>query len=360
MTESDSDQTDYLVNAVLSASRAVRGGALLLVGQGSRLPHASAPELQTLTLAGHRGVIDYRPEELVLQARTGTPLSEIVAELDACSQRLPFDPPAASALATLGGAVATGWSGPGRPWLGALRDAVLGVQMVNGLGEALTFGGQVVKNVAGYDLSRLQVGAWGTLGPLLSVSLRTVPKPEAERHLCLRLASAEQALAQMRQRCRESWPLSGMSYQSGCLHLRLAGAEASVRQAAQRLGGEPELIPEYWTALRDHALAFFQKPPEPEARLWEVRCAPAAPLPPGAPECWLLDWAGARRWWWTARQESEVAAYAASAGGQAQPARATPQVTGAEGALMARIKSAFDPRNIFNPHLASMFPQGSN
>ena len=334
------DQAAQLIDAVRSAAADKR--QLTLVGAGSKVPAADRGD--ALAVADHAGVMDYRPEELVLTARGGTALADIEALLGQRRQQLPFEPPMIGGEGTLGGALATGWSGPGRPWRGAVRDAVLGVEMINGLGERLVFGGQVMKNVAGYDLSRLQTGAWGSLGILLSVSVRLSPQPQLER-TCRLECGAPEALAWMRQWARRFSPISATCFSDGVLHVRLSGMAESVEAAASRIGGEtlPDLS--LWQALRDRALPIFRNAGEGGATLWQINCASAAELPTGP--C-LVEWGGARRWWRTDEPPSAVCAYAAEAGGVALPAGAAPSF---QTPLMKRLKRAFDPAALFNPHL---------
>lgn len=340
------DQATHFIDAVRSAAADKR--QLTLVGEGSKAPAGSKAPFpacgDALAVAEHAGVEDYRPEELVLTARGGTPLADIQAELGQCRQELPFEPPMLEGKGTLGGAVATGWSGPGRPWRGAVRDAVLGVEMINGLGERLAFGGQVMKNVAGYDLSRLQTGAWGSLGILLSVSVRLNPQPQLER-TCRLECGATEALAWMREWARRFSPISATCFDSGVLHVRLSGMAESVEVAASRIGGEQSQDPSLWQAIRDRALPIFRNADQGDAELWQINCAPAAELPTGP--C-LVEWGGARRWWRTDEPPSAVCAYAAEAGGVALPAGAAPSF---QTPLMMRLKRAFDPDALFNPHL---------
>ena len=338
-------QAAELIDAVRCAALEKR--QLTLAGTGSKAPALDCDD--ALVVAEHAGVVDYRPEELVLTARGGTPLQDIEALLSQHRQHLPFEPPTLEGKGTLGGAVATGWSGPGRPWRGAVRDAVLGVEMINGLGERLTFGGQVMKNVAGYDLSRLQVGAWGSLGVLLSVSVRLSPQPQLERTCQLECGAAE-ALAWMRKWARRFSPISATCFNAGVLSVRLSGMAESVDAAASRIGGEQSSDLGLWQALRDRAMPIFRDGKRGEGALWQIHCAPGAELPPGP--C-LVEWAGARRWWRTDAPPSAVRAYAVEAGGEAMRAGAAPSF---QTALMARLKQAFDPHALFNPHLADADP----
>ena len=334
----DSDKTAELTGRIQEAR--ARGAKLAIFGSRSKGWCLTNAEGELLAVTEHAGVLDYRPEELVLTARAGTPLTDLTELLAGHGQYLPFEPPLVGGGGTLGGAVAAGLAGPGRPWRGSVRDAVLGVEMLNGLGERLIFGGQVMKNVAGYDLSRLQAGACGTLGLLLSVSLRLLPLPEAEETRALECgATASQEM--VRDWARGSLPVTATCYHDRCLYVRLSGPESSVRRAAAGLGGESTAAAPVWNSLRDRALPCFER--HPDRMLWEVLCPPAAPLPPG--EC-VIEWAGARRWWSTDLPDSQVWAYAAGIDGRALPAYGGPML---DGEIPGRLKRAFDPDNVLNP-----------
>ena len=344
----ESDRTAELTETVREAR--ARQGKLAVFGSRSKSWCLANAEGELLAVTGHSGIVDYRPEELVVTARAGTPLAELTELLAEHGQYLPFEPPLVGGGGTLGGAVASGFAGPGRPWRGSVRDSVLGVEMLNGLGERLVFGGQVMKNVAGYDLSRLQAGACGTLGLLLSVSLRLLPLPEVEETRDLECSAAEgQQL--VRRWAQSSLPVTATCHSRGRLHVRLSGAESPVRGAAAGLGGERSVDGSVWNGLRDRALPCFER--RPGRALWEVVCPPAAPLPPGEgegknredEEC-VVEWAGARRWWSTQLPDDEVQAYAAGVDGRALPAYGGPVL---DGAISSRLKRAFDPDNVLNP-----------
>ncbi len=337
------DQADTLAEQIRQAGAEDR--KLVIAGSNSKVPALSA---NLLPVAGHTGVVGYNPEELVLTARNGTSLKEIEALLGQHRQHLPFEPPMIGSGGTLGGAVATGWAGPGRPWRGSVRDLVLGVEMINGLGQRLKFGGQVMKNVAGYDLSRLQAGAWGSLGVLLSVSLRLTPMPDEERN-CRLECTANQGLSWMRTWTRTFSPLSATCHYDGVLNVRLSGPKAAVDAAAKRIGGETSSDMSFWRHLRHRTLPFFQHDPS-LGSLWQINCAPAADLPPTP--C-LIEWAGARRWWWTRQSAKLVQAYAAKAEGAVVRAGLVPNL---HSPVMVRLKQAFDPKRLLNPHLFDANP----
>ena len=216
---------------------------LCIRGGGSKAFYGRACFGEALNLAGYAGDIRYEPSELVLTARAGTRLAEIEALLAANGQMLPFEPPSfplplrgRKQSATLGGMVAAGLSGPRRPWGGSVRDAVLGVKLLNGRGEVLRLGGQVMKNVAGYDLSRLMVGALGTLGVLLEVSVKVLPRPAVETTLAFEL-DASVAAARQIQWGRMPLPVSATMYHAGRLYVRLCGSAQGVAAARAVLGG---------------------------------------------------------------------------------------------------------------------------
>lgn len=244
---------------------------------------------EVLDTRAHCGIVSYDPTELVVSVRAGTPLSELLATLDAHGQMLPCEPPSFGEGATVGGMVAAGLSGPRRPWAGSVRDFVLGTRLITGLGKHLRFGGEVMKNVAGYDLSRLLVGSYGCLGVLTEVSFKVLPKPRHSLSIGLEINSAL-ALARLAEWGQQPLPISAASHDGQRLFLRLEGGEGSVTAARQRLGGEP-LDAGYWSALNEHRLAFFDE----GLPLWRLSLPNnlgALPLPGEQ----LIDWAGAQRW----------------------------------------------------------------
>lgn len=327
-----------------------RNTALAIVGGGSKvfygLPSLSGARLE---LGGHTGIVEYQPTELVVTARAGMPLAELEAALHAQGQMLGFEPPHFGPNATVGGMVACGLSGPRRPYAGAVRDAVLGVKLLNGRAEILSFGGQVMKNVAGFDVSRLQAGALGTLGVLLDVSLKVLPRPEAEETLVFEMATDE-AITAMNRWAGQPWPLSAACFDGFRLYLRLSGAEAAIRASHKQLGGERlESSAAFWADLKEQRLPFFDQP----GSLWRLSIPPAAPLLPG--DC-LIDWGGALRWLKTSAPAESVFAAARELGGHAtlfrrgeEPkARFQDLPTGLK-ALHIKLKHAFDPQGLFNP-----------
>ncbi len=271
------------------------GGTKDFLGQG-----LEGEVLDTRALAG---IVSYEPTELVITARAGTPLAVLEAALAEKGQYLPFEPPRFGADSTVGGMVAAGLSGPARASVGAVRDYVLGVQLLNGRGELLNFGGQVMKNVAGYDLSRLMAGAWGTLGLLVEVSLKVLPIPPAEATLRFDMGQAE-ALTRLNAWAGQPLPLNASCWvednQAGALYLRLRGATAAVEAACRRLGGERvdnDQARADWEACRDQRLPWFRDR-APTHALWRLsvpQTTPALVLPDraGSP---LVEWFGGQRW----------------------------------------------------------------
>ena len=330
---------------------AADGTPLQMVGGGSKTWFGRASAGEVFAVSGHAGILDYEPRELVIRARAGTPLAEIEATLAQAGQSLPFEPPAFGASATLGGTLACGLSGPARPYVGAARDHVLGARIVNGRGEVLSFGGQVMKNVAGYDVSRLMVGGLGTLGLLLDVSLKVLPRPE--RHVTLvKDCNPRDAVAAMNGWAGKPLPLSATCFDGNRLLVRLSGSEAAVQQAAQRLGGDawPE-ADRFWVDLREHRLAFFAG----EGPLWRL-AVPSAVPPLDLPGKWLIEWGGGQRWLVADLEPERVRAAARAVGGHATLFRGGDRtgevfqpLAPALLAVHQRLKQAFDPAGIFNP-----------
>jgi len=326
---------------------------LRMRGGGSKDFYGNELHGELLDTRGHAGVVAYEPTELVISARCGTPLSEIQEILDKKNQMLPFEPPHFGRGATLGGCVAAGLSGPRRASAGALRDFILGAKILDGRGQPLAFGGQVMKNVAGYDVSRLLAGSLGTLGLILEVSLKVLPRPAAERTLRVELPQAR-ALEQLNRWAGRPLPLSASAWRDGELALRLSGAASAIGEAAQKLGGEavaPEEAARFWDGVREQTDRFFAG----EAPLWRLSLPAHAPVL-DLPGEQLLEWGGALRWLKCGADAATVRAAAARAGGHATLFRAPVKPAGAFAPLppaLARLhrelKSAFDPAGILNP-----------
>ena len=310
-------------------------------------PGGQGEELSTLALDG---IVSYEPSELVVTVRAGTRLADLEQVLAQSGQCLPFEPPHFCGGATVGGMVAAGLSGPARASVGPVRDYVLGVTMVNGRGELLTFGGQVMKNVAGYDVSRLMVGALGTLGLVVEVSLKVLPFAPAEATLKFEMTQAH-ALDRLNEWGGRPLPLNASEWTQGTLHLRLRGAVAAVEAACRTLGGERVELD--WAAHRDHALPWFSGR---ERDLWRVSVPQATPVLE-LPDSPLVEWHGAQRWVRASDGEAGRIRQAASrAGGHATLFAPTDRGATHRFAPLAaplerihrELKREFDPAGIFN------------
>ncbi|NML32204.1 glycolate oxidase subunit GlcE [Paraburkholderia antibiotica] len=353
------DDSERLVDEVAHAmsthtALSVRGGnSKAFLGRG--VPDG-ARELDTRS---HSGIVRYEPTELVITARCGTPLSALSAALDAAGQMLPCEPPEFDGHATLGGAVASGLSGPRRPWAGSVRDFVLGCRLITGNAKHLRFGGEVMKNVAGYDMARLAAGSFGCLGVITEVSLKVLPKPKTTRSVVLDMNPGE-AMTELLNWRRSSLPVTGACYVDGRLHVRLEGGDGSVASALDRIGGE-DLGIAFWADLRERRLPFFADP----RPLWRVSLPAAAPLMP-LPGDVMLDWGGAQRWLKSNAAASAIRAVAEAAGGhatrytsQAGPAPEAQIPKAAETPFMPlpapllrlhrALKAQLDPHGLFNP-----------
>ncbi len=318
---------------------------LHIVGGGSKQFLYGPPTGDPLSMSTHSGIQDYEPAELVVTARCGTRIADLRTALAESGQMLAADPPDFGG-GTLGGAIAVGLAGPGRPWLGALRDAVLGVRLLTGHGQIHDFGGRVMKNVAGYDVARLQVGAHGTLGIVLSASLRVMPLPAAQRTLAFE-CNGEAALRMVLEWGRRPLPITATSWCDGRLHVRLAGTDEGVRSAASRLGGETA-DDRLWEEIRDHAAPFFEH--RTDVTLWRVSLPVASPHPDIAGE-WLVEWGGGLRWCKTSAPADRVRTTVKALGGHAHAFSEPDGFAPLESALCAyhaRVKSAFDPHGILN------------
>lgn len=323
--------------------------ALRLRGGGTKDFYGNALRGDILDTQGYAGVVSYEPTELVVTARCGTSLSELESLLRKNRQCLPFEPPHFGAGATLGGCVAAGLSGPRRAAAGALRDFVLGVKLVDGRAQALVFGGQVMKNVAGYDVSRLVAGSLGTLGLIAEVSLKLAPRPQAEATLRFEVPH-ERALELVNRWAGQPLPVSATAWHDGELSVRLSGSEPAVRAAAAKIGGAaaPESL---WNAIREQTHPFFSGA-EP---LWRLALPSSAP-PVDLPGRQLVEWNGALRWLKSNEEAGAVREAARRLKGHATLFRATDKSAGCFAPLepvTARLhrglKAAFDPHGVFNP-----------
>jgi glycolate oxidase FAD binding subunit len=344
----DADLTSELVERVRDA--AATGTALRVHGGDSKRFYGRQVEAEALDVAAHRGVLRYDPAELVVTARAGTRLVETMELLAASGQRLPFEPPQFAPSATLGGVVAAGLAGPARASAGAVRDHLLGVRILTGDGRVLRFGGEVIKNVAGYDVARIMAGSLGTLAVLLDVSLRVAPVPMGELSLSLE-ASEDVALRKLMEWSRLPLPLTASCWFDGVLTLRLEGSPAALARMHRQLGGTALGDgAAFWQSLREQTHAFFDS----QRPLWRLS------LPPGTPAlasrgAMLLEWNGMQRWCLGEDRET-CRRIAGDHGGFAtlfrrahRDAEVFEPLTPALGRLHAALKQVFDPQRVLNP-----------
>lgn len=331
------------------AAVAAAGGALRLEGGNSKAFYGEPVEGLAIEVGGHSGIIDYDPAELVITLRAGCRLSEVENLLAGERQMFGFEPPAFGENATIGGTLATALAGPRRAFAGGVRDFVLGIRLIDGRGEALSFGGRVIKNVAGFDLSRLLVGSLGTLGVILEASIRVVPVPETEVTLAFEHANVDAHIHWINSLGSKPWPISASCWHAGTSRLRLSGSEQGVNQAATELGGDALAFD--WSALREQTDDFFAG----DEPLTRVALPPTtADLGVGAPQ--LIEWGGAQRWLRGAIDLAALREQAAALGGNVCAFRGHAPGTGvfqplpeAQLRLQRNLKSGFDPAGIFNP-----------
>jgi glycolate oxidase FAD binding subunit len=356
------DAEPPLVDQVLAA--AAEGRRVAVRGGGSKAFYGNPTTVDAgLDCTAHTGVVAYEPTELAITVRGGTRLADLQSLLAGHGQQLPFEPPHfalhdAESMATIGGAVAAGLSGPRRPYAGSVRDAVLGVRLLNGQGQVLELGGRVMKNVAGYDLSRLMAGSLGVLGVLLAVSLKVIPRAPGTLTL-VREEPLPRALDLLRRWSRRALPVTATAWLDGRLYLRIDGGEEALAETHRIVEGLPlDAADDFWRNLREQRLGFFSG----DAPLWRLSLPPATPadltngLGCGEP---LLEWGGALRWLRGAPLAVRVREVAASAGGHATLFRPGAGERPADGVftplapvplrLHRNLKHAFDPAGILNP-----------
>lgn len=331
---------------------AALGSPLRLRGGGSKDFYGQLLQGEILDTTAHQGIVDYEPTELVVTARCGTSLAALEQTLAEQGQMLPFEAPSFGGAATVGGVVASGLSGPRRQSVGAVRDFVLGAKLIDGRGDVLQFGGRVMKNVAGYDVSRLMAGALGTLGLLAEVSLKVLPRPAAEATLRFDMSQA-QALERMNRWSGQPLPVSSSAWCDDVLHVRLSGAHAAVAAACERLGGErldDADAAAMWRGLREHQAPFFGD----DMPLWRL-AVPATFAPLSLPGAQLIECGGSVRWLCCHADAAVVRRAAEHAGGHATLFRGGDKAAGvfqplapALAALHRRLKAQFDPAGILN------------
>ncbi|MGH1358977.1 MAG: glycolate oxidase subunit GlcE [Burkholderiaceae bacterium] len=336
---------------------------LCIRGGGTKSFYGQAPAGELLSTAELTGIVSYEPTELVVSVRAGTLLSELTATLAEQGQFLPFEPPVFGPESTVGGVIAAGLSGPRRASAGAARDFVLGANLIDARGQWLAFGGQVMKNVAGYDISRLLAGSLGILGVIAEVSLKVLPKPVAERSVEFQVQEA-QAIQLMNEWGGQPWPVTATCWQGGTLSIRFSGAASAVNYAVAQFAekhGATELDDPQtrWSELRDQQIGFFEST-EPDLPLWRLSM-PSTAARINLPGQQLIEWGGALRWWRTDAPAETVRAAASSLGGTASLFRGGDKSDGVFAPLAPpiekihrKLKSQFDPLGLFNP--GRMYP----
>jgi glycolate oxidase FAD binding subunit len=361
----NNDLTDQLVSQVQSAYQ--NRQALAIQGNGSKLFLIHQVPGQRLSTASHQGIVNYLPSELTITVRSGTLLSDLKKVLTENGQMLAFEPPQFSANATIGGTIAAGLSGPSRPFTGSARDFVLGCKIINGRGELLQFGGEVMKNVAGYDLSRLVTGSYGSLGLILEVSLKLLPLPSREQSISFSL-QLNQFAHQVQRLLLSGYPITAACYLDGQAYIRLAGSEKGVASSYQEISQllskqkfQPQEINNlFWSELNEQQLSFFDQ----TQPLWRLSL-------PGKTENFeryisaedkqLIDWGGALRWFYSNQSADKIRSDAQSLGGHAQLFRGNEMdsdelknvpkqqpLTPAIMKIHQQIKRAMDPHLILN------------
>jgi glycolate oxidase FAD binding subunit len=334
------------------ASASSSGTALRIRGNGTKDWYGQELNGEVLDTRAYSGIVSYDPTELVITARAGTTLREIGAALSEKKQMLAFEPPRFDGMATIGGIVASGLSGPRRQAVGSVRDFVLGTVLMDGKGEVLHFGGQVMKNVAGYDVSRLLTGSLGTLGLMLEVSVKVLPRPFAQVSLQFAM-NEEDALHQLNVWGGQPLPLSGSCWFDGKLSVRLSGAQAAVDAAIAKMGGAVlHDADAFWDSLREQSHAFFG---DTAQGLWRVS-VPTVAAPLQLPGVQMIEWGGAQRWLKTTADAAAIRAAAIAAGGHATLYKGGDKSVGvfqplapAVARIHRNLKNAFDPAGIFNP-----------
>jgi glycolate oxidase FAD binding subunit len=328
------------------------GQPLLIQGSNSKSFYGRHCVGEPVDMTACSGVIHYDPTELVITAHSGTSIKEMEETLAREGQMLPFEPPCISETATLGGIVATGLSGPRRPYTGSVRDYILGTRCLTGWGEILKFGGEVMKNVAGYDVSRLMTGAMGTLGIILDVSLKVLPQPKFELALCKTMTITE-AMNVMCEFTGKSLCISGAAYQDGLVRFRLSGKQVAVEKAWKSLGMQEDRDGlDYWQGLRNHTLDFFNR--EKGSNLWRLS-VPANTSAMDIQGDLLIDWGGAQRWYYSEQPAEDIWQIAESVGGHATLFRRSNNakevfqpLSPVMHKLHQQLKRTFDPDRIMN------------
>ena len=360
---------DFVLSELCDQVMTARAGhkPLFVMGGGSKAFYGNYRPVTPqdghcqLDMTPYRGIVSYHPSELVVTVRAGTPLAELEAALAEHNQMLAFEPPHFGASATVGGCVATGLSGPRRMSAGALRDFVLGTRLLDSEGRVLSFGGEVMKNVAGYDVSRLLAGSHGIFGAILEVSMKVVPRPMEELTVSLSATEA-QALANFALWRGKPLPISATSWTGaagageGLMHVRLSGAPPAIASARRVVGGdalEPDAAQSWWRSLREQTHEFFSA----DRPLWRLALPPTAAALALGPT--LIEWGGGQRWLSGVHDAAALRETAAPLGGHATLFRTGAGKPPADGvfhplapgvaSITRRLKQELDPASLFNP-----------
>jgi len=346
-----SDQSQVWVERIQAA--AANGEAIRIRGGATKDFYGQRLEGAELDTRAYTGIVNYEPTELVVTARAGTSLKELEQTLDAQGQMLGFEPPHFGDGATVGGCVAAGLSGPRRATAGAVRDFVLGTRIIDGRGQCLHFGGEVMKNVAGYDVSRLMTGSLGTLALITEVSFKVLPKPAAEATLVLDMEGGA-AVEAFNGWAGQPLPLSATTWVDGRAWVRLSGAEAAVAAACKRLGGErvdEATAAAFWHSVREQTHAFF----DGDLPVWRLSI-PSVSAPLGLMGERLIEWGGAQRWFRSQEHARHIRDQVSALGGHATLFRGGDRRAGVfqpldpvMARLQSRLRQSFDPAGIFNP-----------
>jgi len=327
-------------------------------GGGSKDFYGNPVNAGPLDITAHTGIVSYDPTELCITVRAGTRLNELESLLAEHQQVLPFEPPQYTDKATIGGAIAAGISGPRRAYSGSVRDAILGVQIINGEGEIVNFGGQVMKNVAGYDLSRLMVRSLGTLGLILNVSIRVIPKPEKDLSLSFE-ASQEDALAFFQDLRLKLLPVTATLWKDGRVYIRFSASEKILQSTHQKMTSEHKLdetsiTDDFWQNIRDHKDDFFTLSDKP---LWRLSLPPTSDNIVRINDPQLIEWGGAQRWVNSNAPANIIQSIASSRGGYATAFKRQLPGTAVFPALEPQLlqlhrqlKRKMDPHGLFNPN----------
>lgn len=362
MTQSFIQDTQEAIHEAIQSKDLLR-----ITGSGTKDWFGAELKGNPLSTKNYQGIINYQPDELVITVKSGTSIKEIELALEEKNQQFAFEPPHFGDNATIGGMVCSGLAGPGRVSAGSLRDFVLGAKIMDGQGQVMNFGGTVMKNVAGYDVSRLMPGSLGTLALLLDVSIKVLPKPIATATLQLEIEQ-QKAIHTMNLLASQPWPINASCWQgeqNGMLHIRLSGAKAAVESATnsfkKNLGMkllDPDEAKKFWDSLREHQSDWFKSSNHQALPLWRFAVAPTS-NPINLPGSTLIEWHGGQRWWQGHLDAAAAKAIAAKAHGHASIFRSSERdlamlsslndnpLTKALVPVQERLKKAFDPHGIF-------------